>query len=245
MNRVGFLLNSTEGIVTVPSVEVSSSYVGREGSAGEMKERVKATFHQWPVGTRGLYTAWLTFDKVGRWALDIEVREPGGGVARTDISFLVGEIPLAPAVGSLAPKSESKTLADVKGFEELTTGSLHDPDLYMVKIAVAVTSGKPSVITFASPAFCANAVCGPQVDVLQELKNKYRERAHFIHVDFYDNPEEVQGDLSRARISSTVLEWKLPSIEWSFVIDGQGRVAARFEAFATLEELEAELLRVL
>ena len=105
--------------------------------------------------------------------------------------------------------------------------------------------GRPAVIVFASPAFCTNAVCGPQVDVLKELKDKYRGRANFIHVDYFDNPDEIQGDLDRAVVSPTVLEWNLPSTEWSFVLDDAGVVAARFEAFATLEELEEALLDVL
>ena len=97
----------------------------------------------------------------------------------------------------------------------------------------------------ASPAFCTNAVCGPQVEVLKELKDKYRAQANFIHVDFYDNPEEIQGDLNRARTSPAVEEWRLPSTEWSFVIDDRGVISSRFESFATLEELERALRDVL
>ena len=95
---------------------------------------------------------------------------------------------------------------------------------------------------FASPAFCTNAVCGPQLDVLQELKNAHADRANFVHVDFYDNPHEIQGDLDRARISPAVRDWKLPSIEWTFVIDSAGIVTARFEGFATYDEVEVELI---
>jgi len=244
-HRVGFLLNSTEGIVDVPLVSVSSRYLRGEGSESLVREMAPASFQPWPVGNRGLYTTWLTFDQAGRWALDILVRERAGNALSTSIAFPVTESSMAPIVGSPAPRSKSKTLAGVRRFEEVTTGSLHDPDLYRISIANAAASGNPTVITFVSPAFCTNAVCGPQLDVLQELKNKYRQRANFIHVDFYDNPQEIQGDLRKARISSTVLEWKLPSIEWSFVLDRHGKVAARFEAFATFQELETELLKVL
>jgi peroxiredoxin len=125
------------------------------------------------------------------------------------------------------------------------TGSLQDPDLYQTTIEQAVVSGEPTVVVFASPAFCTNAVCGPQIEVLQQLKAKYRGQANFIHVDFYDNPEEIQGDLDRARISPVVLEWRLPSIEWTFVIDRQGAITARFEAFATLDEVEEAFLEAL
>ena len=88
-------------------------------------------------------------------------------------------------------------------------------------------------------------MCGPQVEVLQQIKDLHKGRANFVHVDFYDNPHEIQGDLERGRVSPVVREWGLPSIEWTFVIDGQGVVVARFEGFATFEEVESALLKVL
>jgi hypothetical protein len=42
-----------------------------------------------------------------------------------------------------------------------------------------------------------------------------------------------------------VTDWRLPSIEWTFVIDAQGSVTARFEAYATFQELEDALALVL
>ena len=129
--------------------------------------------------------------------------------------------------------------------EELTTGTLRDTDLYQISIADAVQSGMPTVIVMASPAFCTNAVCGPQVDVLSELEDKYKGQANFIHIDFFDNPDEIQGDLTRARVSPTVLEWNLPSTEWSFVVSANGIIHRRFEGFAPIEELEDALLEVL
>ena len=69
--------------------------------------------------------------------------------------------------------------------------------------------------------------------------------ANFIHVDFYDNPQGIQGDLNNAVLSPTILEWNLPSTEWSFVIDQQGLISARFESFATFEEIEEALLELL
>lgn len=41
--------------------------------------------------------------------------------------------------------------------------------------------------------------------LLQELKIKYRGQANFIHVDLFDNLEKLQGDLSSARLSATVV----------------------------------------
>ena len=244
-NRIGFVLISPDALIRVPEATVSSFFFPSEDSEGEPKQATKAVFRPWPYGTRGLYTTRLAFDKPGRWGIEISVEGVDNPQRQAKLSFEVKEVPSAPGVGTPAVRSKSKTLDDVEGLGELTTGSLHDPELYQTTIADAVTSGLPTVVVMASPAFCTNAVCGPQVEVLQELKNKYEGQSNFIHVDIYDNPEEIQGDLNAARLSPAVVEWRLPSTEWSFVIDRNGIVSARFEAFATLEELEQELQRVL
>lgn len=244
-NRVGFVLTSAEGLVRSPAAAVSSLFFPEAASQGEVKQTALAVFKPWPYGTRGLYSTVLSFDRPGRWGIDISVLDPNGPVRQAQLFFEVKDAPAAPRVGSPAIRSVSKTARDVERLSQLTTGSLHDPELYQTTIADAVASGLPTVVVMASPAFCTNAVCGPQVEVLQELKNKYRGKANFIHVDLYDNPEEIQGDLSRARLSPTVVEWRLPSAEWSFVIDRNGIISARFESFATLDELEQALQRTL
>ena len=99
-------------------------------------------------------------------------------------------------------------------------------------------------MVFASPAFCVNAVCGPQVETLSLLADKFATKADFIHVDLYENPEKVQGDLSTAVISKAVKEWRLPSNEWTFIIDVNGTITARFQGFATFNELELELIKL-
>jgi hypothetical protein len=243
-NRVGFVLTSPKGIVKTPTVEVASVYLPGDGSASEVAETATADFHLWPYGTRGLYVTSLGFDRVGAWRLDIALDTGGGSVEVVQVSFEVRESPLAPAVGAKALRSVNKTARDVQRLTQLTTGTLLDAELYQTTIADAVASGRPTIVVFASPAFCATEVCGPQVDVLKELKDRYKGQANFIHVDFYDNPEEIQGDLSRAVLSPVVAEWRLPSIEWTFIIDESGVVTGRFEAFATVEELDEALRKV-
>ncbi len=240
-NRIGVALVSREGPVTEPT----ATFVLRHlDDNPDEALRAAAVFRQWPYTSRGLYTATAEFDRPGTWELTAEV-EGDGEPRSASLTFEVAELTRAPNVGERAVKSRNRLESDVDGIDRLTTGSLQDPDLYAITIADAVESGLPTVIVFASPAFCVNAVCGPQVEVLQELKNRYRGRAHFVHVDIYDNPHEIQGDLSVAEISPVVAEWGLPSIEWTFVIDRNGEVSSRFEAFATFEEVEEALKRVI
>ena len=242
--RVGFVLTTPTGLIRAPAVTVTSLFFPQGGAEAEERQRALALFHPWPLATRGLYTTTLSFDEPGRWGLDISVVNPAGPAQRAQIFYDVAETPSAPAVGSAGIRSHSKTIDDVESLTQLTTGSLPDPDLYQTTLAEAIDSGLPTVVVMASPAFCTNAVCGPQVEVLQELKNEYQGRANFIHIDFYDNPEEIQGDLNLARLSPTVIEWGLPSNEWSFVLDREGIITARFEAFATLGELRQAIERV-
>ena len=244
-HRMAFVLQSEQDLVRAPNATVVSRHLPEGDAAGRMGETTQAVFRPWPYEIRGSYTTQLTFDAAGRWQIDVTVMDEGGHNRSAQLSFQVDEVTKAPDVGAVVAPSENKTLADVEEIGELTTGSLRDPDLYRTTIADAIGSGMPTVIVMASPAFCINAVCGPQVEVLQQLKDKYRGRANFIHVDLYDNPDEIQGDLGRSRISPTVLEWRLPSAEWSFVIDRDRKIAARFESFATFDELDQALGRVL
>ena len=240
-NRLGVALVSMQGPVTEPT----ATFLLRPADGGEAAQTpYTAVFRKWPYGSRGLYTAEAEFGAPGVWELVAEV-DAEGETRAASLTFEVSERTSAPNVGEPAVRSRNRLAADVDGIGELTTGSLRDPELYEITIADAAASGLPTVVVFASPAFCVNAVCGPQVEVLQELKNLYAGRANFVHVDIYDNPHEIQGDLSVARVSPVVVEWGLPSIEWTFVIDRGGMVASRFEAFATLEEVEEALKRAL
>ena len=236
-HRIAFALTSKTGLVDAPLATVQSFYDPQDGQLDDPVETALAVFRPFPLVERGLYATNLTFDRSGPWAIQAGVLGDDGVTRRVQLFFDVPDHTRAPAVGAPAILSVSKTIEDVEELSHLTTGSLQDPDLYQITIADAVDSELPVVIVMASPAFCTNAVCGPQVEVLQELKDEYKDQAHFIHVDLYDNPHEIQGDLDRAVISPIVTEWGLPSAEWSFVIDREGIVAGRFEGFTTLEEL--------
>lgn len=244
-NRIGFVVTSPNGVVGLPEVEVTSFFYPSEDAPGEERQRVSAVFRPWPFGSRGLHTTELNLDAVGTWGIEVDIPGPQGLGGTPTLSFPVTEVPKAVDVGDPAVRSDSKTLADVGDISELTTGSLQDEDLYQLTIAEAIDNDLPTVVVMASPAFCTNAVCGPQDDVLHELKENFKGQANFIHVDLYDNPHEIKGDLDLAILSPTVLEWRLPSTEWTFVIDRAGIVTGRFEGFATLDELTMALEEVL
>ena len=247
--RVAFILTRPDSLVTVPQATVSSVYLGDEAQAGEAGT---AKFYLWPYGVRGSYSTDLDFSRAGTWRLDINVPGKGDGAAeQTHLLLDVQERVSVAEIGALPPFTVNKTLRDVSDLAELSSAAVPDPGLYAVAIPEAIISGKPAVVVFATPAFCVSPTCGPQVEVLSELKDQYGDEANFIHVELYDNPEEIQGDVSKAAYSPLVASWGFLTVpgwtneSWTFVIDRMGRIAARFEAFVPREELEDALLAAL
>ncbi len=243
-NRLVFaLLGPTGAPVKASAAKLNISYV-QDGSPVPQGE-AQAVFRLWPSGPGGVFTAQLDFSKAGTWLAQIT---PVDGEMKDQIARLTMQVQqqsVTPALGASPPASQNRTARDVKSLDELTSDSNPDPDLYALSIAQALEKKQPLVVTFATPAFCTSATCGPQVDVLKDLKKAYANRANFIHVEIYVNPKEMQGDPSKGRLSPAVDEWALPSEPWTFIIDSQGKVAAKFEGFTSYQELEDALKPVL
>ena len=247
--RVAFLLVGAKALVTVPEVEVATFFVGEDGSADGPHEVIKADFNLWPYGTRGSYTTDLSFDRTGLWKLEIVGQEEGSD-RRAVMEVEVTDGFEVVDVGQKAPASMNRTLGDGAPLEELSSAHEADPELYSTRIADALEQGRPTMVVFSTPSFCTSATCGPQVETVSQVRRKYEGQASFIHVEVYENPHEVQGDLTRARTSPIMDEWGLTSVpewtneSWVFLVDGDGVVTARFEAYTSADELEAALWRM-
>lgn len=241
-NRLVFaVLDEAGEMVRRDIVDITLSHV--DGSVATERGRTKATFREWPLG-RGIYVAKVFFDEPGAWLLDVGSESLGReGDARALLQ--VAETSVSPALGSLAPRSQNKTMDDVLDLAELTTDPTPDEDLYRLTIAEALDLGKPLVVTFATPAFCQSATCGPQVDVVEGVKAAFAPNVSFIHVEVFDNPLEIEGDLSKARLSPILEEWRLQTEPFTFVVDAGGKVSAKFEGFVTEDELVLAILAVL
>jgi cbb3-type cytochrome oxidase cytochrome c subunit len=107
-------------------------------------------------------------------------------------------------------------------------------------IAEAVTNGKPTVIVFATPAFCTSQICGPTKDLVDDLYGAYADQANFVHVEPYDVAKARAGE-DLVPITLLTQEWGLTSEPWVFVVDSSGMISAKFDGIASYEELEAAL----
>ncbi|MYI83440.1 MAG: hypothetical protein F4056_09220 [Chloroflexi bacterium] len=238
--RIAFVLSDSEGIVRLPIVSISASLGGGE------EVTAIARYFDFPEGIRGLYVGELEFDQAGEWLLEVSLPRPDGSLAVLSFPAEVAERTLAPDVGDPAPASLNRTLDDVESIYQLSTGAEPDPALYELTVAEALEAARPFVIVFASPGFCTNALCGPQAEILTVLRERHGDRANFIHVDLYENPEEIRTMGLGVAIETPLLrEWGLHTPEWTFIVGADGLVAGRFEAFAPEEELEEALIAVL
>ncbi len=183
-------------------------------------------------GVRGFYITNFDFPRPGTWEATLT---NASGSAQTS-PFTVGESAVVPEVGTPAPASTSRTSADAP-LEQITTDPEPEPSFYELSIAEAVTSGTPSVIVFATPAFCTTAICGPTMEVIKSVAPDFTD-VNFVHVEVYENIDDPQGQLVEV---DAVTEWGLQTEPWVFVIDADGTVAARFEGTVGANELERAL----
>ena len=242
-NRVAFaLLNESGGVVSTPNVSVSATAPGADGTPSQA---VRPAFRKWPLGDLGIYTAQLDFSTAGAWGLSVSIMGWGGVDGSGGAMMEVKAESSTPAIGSPAPASRNKTIDDVESLEQLTTANPPDPELYRLTIADALALGKPLVVVFATPAYCKTATCGPQLGEIGTLKERFEAQAGFIHVEVFDDPHLIQGDLERAVPVPATEEWGLLTEPWTFVVDSDGAVAAKFEAFTTAQEIEEALLPLL
>ena len=238
--RFGIVLSDDQGIIKFPIVSLTANYFpdGYDSDPDTtLSTSAAARFYEFPFGTRGIHSTDLLFDRAGLWSVSTSIPRPDGSSSAVEVRFPVAEMAYSVTVGQEAPASASRTLAGEGDIAKLTTGSHRDPELYQYSIAEAIERDRPLLIVFASPAFCTNAVCGPQVEIASELAEVYGNEVDFVHVDLYSNPHEIQGDLSVAKLTPLLEEWGLSSQEWTFIVDADGIVTHRFENFAPKPEL--------
>jgi hypothetical protein len=223
--------------------QLEVTYTAPESDVAHVVENLK--WRAWPVRS-GTYTATMTFDKVGFWSIKVRSKSDDS-LLPAGSGILVKSATEAPNIGDTAPLTPTKTEPADGNLRSITSAPEPDVDLYAISFDEAVASGNPTVISFSTPAYCQSATCGPQVEVLSQLDDKHKGLANFIHVEIFDNPEEMlaAGDPSLGIESPVIHEWEFHTEPWTFVIDGDGTVAGRFEAFVTFDEIEEYLLPVL
>jgi hypothetical protein len=181
---------------------------------------------------------WVVYPEVaaaGNWGLLAEVTLADGAVVQAPFTVQIVEQSASPAIGSPAPASENRTLETEPDIAKLTSGSDPEPGLYQMTVAEALASGRPTVVTLATPAFCQTQICTPVVDSVEAVYDEYKEQANFIHLEIYKDFQALEP-------ADEVAEWGLQSEPWTFVIDADGNITARFGGPISPRELMEALV---
>lgn len=185
-----------------------------------------------PDAAKSIYVANLDLPKPGRYEvvglarLDdrIVAALPAGGPVQ-----VVRKSPVV-AVGEPAPVVHTETETDAKGdIQSIDTrtppSSMHDVDF------ADVVGEKPVVLLFATAALCQSRVCGPVIDVTEQVKAERGDEVAFVHQEIFRDNDIAKG------YRPQVAAYGLPTEPWVFAIDRNGRVAARIEGAFSAAEL--------
>ncbi len=200
---------------------------------GDGAAEVAASWLSNPGVAIGVYTAPVTFSEAGQWAVSIK----GADEAVPAALVQVGTDSPVPDPGDPAPASLTLTGSTPEELMAISTDPDPEPDFYDLTIADAVANGRPTVIVFATPAFCQTAVCGPTVDIAKQVAEG-RDGVDFVHVEPFDVAAARANDLQPI---PAMFEWGLATEPWIFVVDADGAVTARFEGIVGQDELESAI----
>jgi hypothetical protein len=191
-----------------------------------------------PDAASVVYSTEIDFPSDGEWRIAALIKE-GGEIKGTLLtgSAVVGEFDGIPRPGDKAPKIHTPTADEVGG--DLAQITTRIPPDTQNRVDYADALGKePIVLLFATPQFCQSRVCGPVVDVAEQVKEENEGKAAFIHMEIYkDNKPPVTR--------SQVKAFHLPTEPWLFTINRDGTVSSVIEGAFGLEALTAAVTKAI
>jgi hypothetical protein len=183
-----------------------------------------------PDAATVVYATDVNFPANGEWRIAALIKKDGELTAALLPSAVVGGYQKIPQVGQKAPLIHTPTPADAGG--DLSKITTRIPPDTQNKIDYADALGKePIVLLFATPQFCESRVCGPVVDVAEQVKQLYGDKVAFIHMEIYED-----NDPSKP-VRPQVRAFHLPNEPWLFAIGRDGRIMAEIEGAFGVDEL--------
>jgi len=169
-----------------------------------------------------VYWTELDLPREGEFRIAAILREDGETKGMLLPSLVVGQFKRVPRPGEPAPRIHTPTAQDVGG--DLSRVTTRIPPDSQNKVDYADALGRePIVLLFATPEFCQSRVCGPVVDVTEQAKHEYGDKATFIHMEIYEDNDPARGPRPQVRA------FHLPSEPFLFTIDRNGVVADAVE----------------
>jgi hypothetical protein len=244
-----FLYSITDGnyqVLTSPDVDTMVSFYALERDAETPTQTVQGIFLDTQI-SRGLYRASVDFDCAGEWGAQVTAELEDGTIGSERIRFQVHPVGTTPAIGQPAPLSDSPTGTTVAELQAISTDPVPFPGAYERTVAEVVTGGQPSLVFFATPAFCQTGYCGPTVNLVKSVAIDYQDEIGFVNVEPYELRQTENGlqpkldEEGQLQPVQAVLDYGIPVEPYLFLVDAQGDVFAKFEGVVGADELRAAI----
>ena len=236
--------------LAAPEVASRVDFYALERDPEEPAWRTGGTYLSSGLG-RGLYRTEVDFDCIGEWGAEVFVEADDGAWLSERLRFVVNPLGSTPAVGEAGPRSDSLTAATADEVAYISTDENPYLPAYDKTVAQTVTSGKPSFVFFATPAFCQTGFCGPTVELVKAVAREHPEELEFVNVEPYElhmtenGLQPLLGEDGQLQPVEAALEWGIPVEPYLFVLDAEGKVFAKFEGVVGGDELRAAVEDVL
>ena len=182
-----------------------------------------------------IYAAQVPFKRPGNYSV-LAVTTVGGKqiAAPGAIKVIARSDDRIPEVGDRPPAVQTDTLATARG-DIASIDTRQPPDDMHSDSFAKVLGSKPVALLFATPQLCQSRVCGPVVDVAEQLKTRYGDRIAFIHQEVYKDNKPEKG------LREPLKQFRLATEPWLFVVGRDGRITARMEGSFGLAAFERAL----
>ncbi len=248
-NRLGFAVFTVDGEQTTDGEVAIYAAQGPTGKAeGPFPAKLETletepaftaqTTSGDPDAAKAVYVTELDLDQPGEWRLVALVQRGGttSAVRIPSIKVKTPEQDKIAEVGEKAPVIHTPTVDEVGDVTQIDTrippSSMHDVDF------ADAAGKKPIVLLFATPALCTSRVCGPVVDVAEQVKRDRPDDAAYIHMEIWNDNDPNKGAREQ------VLDYHLQTEPWLFVINSDGTVSSRIEGAFSVNELNQALDQV-
>jgi hypothetical protein len=241
-NRLAFGLIGSDGgfvygptaiyVASAPNAPAQGPYLAPADSLQVNRAFRSKTSAEDPADVKAIYHAQVDLPHAGRWFVVTATRSAGRFLG-SSTTVVVQRTSRIPAVGQMAPRIHTPTLASVGGHVKQIDTRVPPDHMHAVDLA-AVLGKRPVALLFATPALCQSRVCGPVTDIAAQLQAAYGDRVAFIHNEVYVGNDPRRGLRPQLKAFGLVTE------PWLFAIDRHGRIVARLEgAFGVAEMRQA------
>jgi len=244
------VLDASYRQVAAPDVASRVDFYALERDADSPAARSGAAYLSSGLG-RGLYRAEVDFDCVGEWGAEVFIEGPDGDWVSERLRFAVQPLGSTPAIGAAVPLSDSLTAATLEEAALISTDQHPYLPAYDKTVAKTVTSGRPSLVFFATPAFCQTGYCGPTVELVKTVAREHEGAVEFVNVEPYElhltdgGLQPLLSEEGQLQPVDAALEWGIPVEPYLFLLDAEGNVFAQFEGIVGGDELRAAVEDVL